>query len=176
MSIVAFCVAITAAVSRSRLDAVDTLLSWTIVYGLLLAAIIGVDVVLVAILGGLIDDRALLTAAVAIVFVAYAPARERLLGAVDRLVYGRRGDPFQVISSLSAGLESAETDEDQLEHAARSVAEAFASPYVAVSVDLADGARRTSSFGTPTGDPVVVPLVWLGEHVGELRMAPGRAH
>ena len=78
---------------------------------------------------------------------AGADAIGPMLGWVGRPVNGTRGDPHGVVSSLAGRLEDATDPDDQLMHVARSVALAFASPYVAVQVDQPDGRHLVASHG-----------------------------
>lgn len=168
------CTAILIAVTRFRLYSIDSLLSWTVLYGALTVAVIIVDVVLIALVGGLIGDQALAIASVVLVFVVYAPLRERMLGWAARLVNGRRGDPYGVVSSLAGRLEEATDPDDQLAHVARSIALAFASPYVLVQVDQPDGRHLIATHGWTSGATIPMPLSYRGERIGRLEMAPGR--
>ncbi|MFC0680556.1 histidine kinase [Lysobacter korlensis] len=171
---VAVCVAILFAVNRYRLASIDQVFSWTVVYALLLGSIVTVDVLLLAAVGHLIGEQTLAIASVVLVFLAYAPLRERVLGLANRLVNGRRGDPYGVMSSLARRLEDSDEADDQLRHIARSVASAFASPYVAVTIDQPGGERLTAVQGSRPEDPLVMPLSYRGERIGALEMAPGR--
>ena len=168
------CAAILIAVTRYRLYSIDSLLSWTVLYGALTGLVIVVDIALIALVGGLVGDQVAAIASVLIVFVLYAPLRERMLGWAGRLVNGGRGDPYGVVSSLAGRLEEATDPDDQLAHVARSVALAFASPYVMVQVDQPDGRHLVATHGWTSAITVPMPLSYRGELIGRLEMAPGR--
>jgi signal transduction histidine kinase len=168
------CWAILVAVTRYRLYSIDGLISWTVVYGILVGAVVTVDLILIALVGQLIGEQLVATASMIVVFAVYAPLRERLLGWVNRLVRGRRGDPYGVMSSLSLRLEDAIDTDDQLMHIARSVARAFASPYVRVTVDQPDGRRLIATHGEPVEPADAMPITYRGEAIGQIEMAPGR--
>jgi signal transduction histidine kinase len=168
------CWAILVAVTRYRLYSIDRLVSWTVVYGILIAAVVAVDLILIALVGQLVGEQLIATASMIVVFAVYAPLRERLLGWVNRLVHGRRGDPYGVMSSLSLRLEDAVDTDDQLMHIAGSVARAFASPYVRVSVDQPDGRRQIATHGEPLEPADAMPITYRGETIGRIEMAPGR--
>lgn len=168
------CASIVAAVTRYRLYSIDNLISWTLVYAILVVSVVAVDLALIALVGGLVSNQFIATLSVLVVFVAYAPLRERLLWAVVRLVNGRRGDPYGVISSLSRRLEGAEDPDDQLMHIARTVADTFASPYVSVSIAGGDGSRLVAVHGEPTSTAQAMPLTYRGKTIGRLELAPGR--
>ncbi|WP_168625739.1 histidine kinase [Cryobacterium sp. BB307] len=168
------CVAILVAVTRYRLYSIDNVISWTLVYAILVVSVVAVDLTLVALVGGLVTNQFIAMVSVLVVFVAYAPLRERLLWTVGRLVNGRRGDPYGVISSLSRRLEGAEDPDDQLMHIARTVADTFASPYVSVSIAGGDGSRLVAVHGEPTATAQAMPLTYRGKTIGRLELAPGR--
>lgn len=172
---VALCAAVFAAVTGHRTGDVDRLLTWTFVYTVLIGAVIAVDVAFVALWGQVIDDDRLMMLAVVVVLVAYAPARERLLSAAWRLVNGRRDDPYGVLSDLARSLEQARTPQSQLDHLARAVASAFASPAVDVNVMLRSGHTVSASYGTSTGSAHHLDLTFQGMTIGTMSVAPGRA-
>lgn len=162
------------AVTRYRLYAIDRLLSWTIVYAVLIAAIVVVDVLVVLAVGSAIDDRVAMLLAVVAVTVAYAPLRGRLFAFASRLVNGRRGDPYAVVSSLGDRLERSADTRSQLGDLASAIAEAFASPYVRVELDRPDADPLVAEHGARSADVVDVPIDHAGAVIGRIRMEPGR--
>jgi signal transduction histidine kinase len=78
------------------------------------------------------------------------------------------------VSGLADSLEHVDDPDDQLIHISRTIARAFASPYVAVRVDEPDGRRLSATHGSTDGPTVVLPLSYRGEAIGELEMAPAR--
>lgn len=92
------------AILRFRLFDIDVVISKTIVYGSLAAFIAVVYVGLVAGVGqlaGSIGTPALSAIAAAIVALAFQPARRRLQRLANRLVYGQRATPYEVLSDFS---------------------------------------------------------------------------
>jgi len=135
-------VAITVAVLRHGLLDIRLVVARGVVYGLLSALVLAVYALLVLALSGVAS--ALLVALLAL------PLRARLQVAVDRLLYGDRGDPLRVahrvggaLSDLSAGLEE--------------VRSAMRLPWVAV---LVGGADVLGSAGTR---PVEVSVLELSD-------------
>ncbi|MDQ4138434.1 MAG: histidine kinase, partial [Actinomycetota bacterium] len=169
-----FCWAVVVAVTKHNLYAIDRLLSWTLVYGIILGGVVLVDVALVALVGSVLDERTSAIVAVLIVTMLYAPLRERLFSLASRLVNGRRDDPYGVVSALATRLEESAESERQLEDLAHAVAEAFASSYVRVELDRPNGQRLVAESGTPGAGTVTLPLVYRGESLGRIEMEPGR--
>ncbi|QNO37571.1 sensor histidine kinase [Protaetiibacter sp. SSC-01] len=173
-AVAVMCVAVAIAILRYRLESIDRVIGWTILYGLLLVAVVLVDVALLAVVGGVLGENTVALVAAIIVLIASAPLREPLLAWITRIVYGRRGDPYGVVAGLADSLEHSDDADDQLDHVVRSVARAFASPFVAVRVDQPDGSLLSASHGTPQAETTILPLTYRGEAIGELEMAPPR--
>jgi signal transduction histidine kinase len=159
------------AVTRYRLYAIDRLLSWTLVYAVLVAAIVAVDVLVVLVIGSAIDDRVAMLLSVIAVTVAYAPLRGRLFSLASRLVSGRRADPYGVVSSLGARLESAADAGTRVRALADAIAEAFGAQYVRVELD---GGSLAAESGTRVADVVGLPIEYAGEQIGRIDMEAGR--
>ena len=162
------------AVTRYRLYAIDRLLSWTLVYGILVAGIVALDVVLALAIGGAIDDRVAMLLAVVAVTVVYAPLRGRLYALATRLVSGRRGDPYSVVSSLGDRLDRSADPRAQLAELAAAIAEAFASPYVRVELDRPGGEPAAADHGSARAVPEELPITHGGAVIGRILMEPGR--
>jgi hypothetical protein len=97
-------VAIGIAVLKYRLYEIDVVISKAVLYGSLAVFITGVYVGLVAGVGTLIGNRhsALLAAlAAAVVAVAFQPVRQWAGRLANRVVYGRRASPYQVLSDFA---------------------------------------------------------------------------
>lgn len=102
--------------------------------------------------------------------LALVPLRDRLEAVVQRVVYGRWREPYEVLSGLAAQLEAA-SDVDRLLEAA--VAQ------LGTELDLTDVSVRDASdqvlAGVEDGGDRAVPLLAYGTKVGELRFRnPGR--
>jgi signal transduction histidine kinase len=174
IAIALVCASVLIAVLRYKLYSIDRLLSWTLVYGALLAGVLLVDVALVTLIGAAIDERTTALFAVLVVTLLYAPLRERLFRLASRVVNGRRDDPYGVVSSLAGRLEEASDSAEQLEQVARAIADAFASPYVRVELDRPDGGMLASSSGVQRLETSTLPLQYRGVPIGRVVMEPGR--
>ncbi len=162
------------AVTRYRLYDIDRLLSWTIVYGALIVAAITVDVLLVLLVGGVLDDRVAMLIAVIAVTIAYAPLRERLFALAARAVYGKRSDPYGLVSALGDRLARSTDTAGRVEDLARTIAEAFASPYVRVEIDRHDDDPIAAEVGARGREITRVPIEYEGTQIGRIEMQPGR--
>lgn len=163
------------AILRHRLFDIDLLINRTIVYTALTAIVIALYVLVVGSLGVLFQARtnlAISLAATGVVAVLFQPLRERLQGAVNRLVFGERDDPYGVLSRLGAGLEGTLAPQAVLPTIVRTVAEALRLSYVAIVLGEEGDARPTAAFGHRVADPLPVPLVYQGKTLGHLLASP----
>jgi len=97
-------VAVAIAVLKYRLYDIDIVISKAVLYGSLAVFITAVYVGVVVGIGTLAGgrDRPLLAAvAAAVVAVAFQPARQRAGRLANRVVYGRRATPYQVLSEFA---------------------------------------------------------------------------
>lgn len=125
------------AVLRHRLWEIDVIINRALVYGGLTVGVVGVSALIVGGLAVLLEARGnwlLSLFAAGLIAVVFAPVRDRLQCAVNRLTYGDRDDPYRVISRLGARLESALAPDAVLPMIVQTVREALKLPYAAVAV------------------------------------------
>lgn len=118
--------AIGIAIGKYRLYDIDVVISRTFVYGTLAAFIGVVYVGIVVGVGYLLGagdqpNDALGVLATVVIAVAFQPLRRQIQRVANRLVYGRRATPYEVLSTFSQGI--AAVDPGVLTHVARSLAE-----------------------------------------------------
>lgn len=169
---IALPVAVAVAVLRYRLDDIDVVINRALVYGLLTAGVIGVYVLVVGYLGAALrrdDELAISLVATGLVAVLFAPARDRLQRAVDRLLYGRRAEPYTALAQLGERLESTLAPEAVLPAIVGTVRETLRLPYAAVR--LADDATPVEA-GARTRVVETLPLLHHGVPVGTLELGP----
>ncbi|MFN2466454.1 MAG: sensor histidine kinase [Candidatus Dormibacteria bacterium] len=122
-------VALGLAILKYRLYDIDVVINRTVVYGALAVFITAVYVAIVVGVGTLIGTQGrpnllLSIVATAVVAVAVQPVRERLQQFGNRVVYGRRATPYQVLAEFSARVADTYGGEDVLPHMARLLGEA----------------------------------------------------
>ena len=121
-------IAIGIAVFRYHLYDIDVVINKTLVYGSLAVFITGVYVAIVVGLGSLAQrgvgpSLTLSIVATAVVAVAFQPVRERVQRLANRLVYGRRATPYEVLADFAGRMAGAYAVEDLLPRMARILAE-----------------------------------------------------
>jgi len=160
--------AIGIAVLRHRLYDIDLLLTRTLAYGLLTAAFTVVYLAIVVGIGTLVGSPErpglLSIAATAVIAVAFQPARERSRRLANRLVYGKRATPYEVLSAFSRGVAGASTD-DSLLRMARLVVEATGATQATVWLRLGDVLQPQARW--PERRPLPEPVALEGRGVDE---------
>src|SRR5205807_5919139 len=107
---------------------IDVVINRTVVYGLLAGFITAVYVAIVVGIGAAIGqgsnpNLALSILATAVVAVAFQPVRSRVQRFANRLVYGNRATPYEVLSEFSSRMAGAYAGKELLPRMARILAE-----------------------------------------------------
>ncbi|GAY13142.1 ATP-binding protein [Pseudonocardia sp. N23] len=169
VSLVALAAAVLVAVTRHRLYEIDVVVGRVLVYGVLAATVIALDLAVFLGAGAALGDPMAAVVAAGVVAVAYAPLRSRIERVVARFAPGRI-EPYAVVADLADRLERAGDPAAQLADVARTVAMAVSSPYVRVELDRADGATVTAESGHPSPDVVVLPFAYREVPIGRLAL------
>jgi signal transduction histidine kinase len=167
--------AIGLAILRYRLWDIDIIINRTLVYGTLTVSVIGLYVLVVVGLGSIIQARGnllLSLLATGLIAMLFQPSRERLQQAVNRLMYGERDDPYKVISYLGQRLEAALAPQAVLPTIVETVTGALKLPYAAISLEQDGEDMIAASSGRAAGELTRLPLVYRGEPIGDLLLAP----
>ncbi|HEX6262586.1 MAG TPA: histidine kinase [Actinomycetota bacterium] len=183
------------AILKHRLYDIDVVINKTVVYGALAAFVTVVYVGIVAGIGSLVGSggNAFLTiVATAIIALLFQPARVRARHFANRLVYGKRATPYEVLSRLAQGMGSQYSADDALPSLARVLGEgtgaARAEVWLRVGSDLRPAASwpddvepRQRSIALADGDlpPIVgadltLPVKHEGEVLGALAISMPR--
>ena len=151
-----------------------------VVYGGLTVALTALFVgvyfaVLAALSGQLVAVRyrwvAVVVATVAV--LAAEPVRRRIQIRLERRFLGERGDPLGVLARLDAALSNGDEDENTVYATiTRTVAAAVRSPSVALALHRGPQIETVSVTGAEQDAALVLPLVYRGERLGEMRVSP----
>jgi len=162
-------VAIAVGVLRYQALGIEVVVRRTLIYASLTGLVLLVFVALVAGLARLLPSGPTpqLIAAV-VIAVGLAPARDRIQGLIDRLLYGERSEPWSALRRLGGpGNASPDLVTDVLAALAGGLHVAGA------RIEGPDGAPL-AGVGDCPDDAHAVPLVFAGEEAGTLRLAPRR--
>jgi signal transduction histidine kinase len=103
-ALVSLAAGISIAVLRFRLYDIDIVINKTLVYGLLAAFVTAVYLGIVVGIGALVGSRGSLVLSIiatALIALAFQPVRQRAQRFVNRVVYGKRATPYEVLSEFS---------------------------------------------------------------------------
>ena len=135
------------AILKHRLYDIDVLINKTLVYGLLGAFITVVYVLVVVVVGAFIGATELLSlVATAVVAIAFQPARERAKHTANRLVYGKRATPYEILSDFSQHVSETYAGEDILPRMARLLAEGTGASNATVWLRVGQEIRPVASW------------------------------
>ncbi len=159
------------AILRYRLYDIDLVLSKTLVFALLAAFITVVYIAVVAAIGSLTGASSLL--ATVIVAVLFQPARVWARRFANRLVFGERATPYEVMAGFSERVADAVSTEQVLPQMAEAAGVGVGAAEVTIRVALPDGGERVEhwqgpSAGGRTADPWTTTIVHQGESVATL--------
>ena len=153
-------VAIGIAVLKYRLYDIDLVISKAVLYGSLaifITAVYAALVVGVGALAGNTHSPLLAALAAAVVAVAFQPVRQRARRLANRIVYGRRASPYQVLSDFAQRIGGTYSAEDVLPQMAQIVAVGTGAKTVVVWLRVGDELRPEASSGEPVNaDPLPI--------------------
>ena len=170
-------IALVMGILRYRLWDIDVLISRTLLSVGLAAFIGSVYVVVVVLIGhglGPGGSAGLKILATAIVALAFEPVRERLGRFANRLVYGERATPYEVMAEFGDRLAGAISVDEVLPRIAEAAVKAVGGVAGQVTAFLPGGGSRTIQSprsSSQTSFPFVMPVMYHGEPVGEIAVA-----
>lgn len=170
------------AVGKYRLYDIDVVLSRTFVYGSLAifigAVYVGIVVGVSALFGSSDEPNVWLgIGATVVIAILFQPARRRMEKVANRMVYGRRTTPYEVLSAFSQGV--AAVDATMLSQAARSLAEGTTATAASIWVRRGDDVVPVASWpedSEPETGGVEAEITHEGENLGliTLTVPPGQ--
>jgi signal transduction histidine kinase len=142
---------------------IDVFISRTIVYGSLAVFITAVYVGIAVGIGTLVGsggkpNLGLSILATAIVAVGFQPVRERVQKVANRLVYGKRATPYEVLSQFSERVAESYASDDVLPRMARVLAEGTNADLAEVWLRSGDALQRAAVFPLQPSVPSAVHL------------------
>jgi signal transduction histidine kinase len=172
------------AILRYRLYDIDLVINRTLVFGALAAFITAVYVAIVVGIGALIGtagrpNLALSILATALVALAFQPVRDVVQRLANRLVYGQRATPYEVLAQFSDRVAGGYSSEELLPRMVQVVAQGTGATRVSAWIDV--GGALVPAATWPEGEPAVevasaslaVPVRYHGEDLGRLCISKG---
>ena len=166
---------------RFRLWDIDRVLNRTFVYGALAAFVTVVYVGVVVGVGRLVGARGnnvfLSIVATGLVAVAFEPVRGRVQALANRLVYGQRATPYEVLSDFSARMAEETVTEERLQRLAQLLAEGTAARRADVWLVVGNRLRPAASWPALAGDDAMAAasLRLVGDELPDLGPVTGCA-
>ena len=150
------------AILRYRLFDVDVVINKTLVYGALAVFITAVYVAIVVGLGAVVGTHQgslpLSILATGLVAVAFQPVRARMQRVANRLVYGERATPYDVLARFSDRVASTYATEDVLPRTARVIAEGTGAEAVEIWLRLGGELRPAASWPVEGASTASIPM------------------
>ncbi|HEY4868960.1 MAG TPA: histidine kinase, partial [Candidatus Dormibacteraeota bacterium] len=165
------------AVMKYGLYDIDVFISRTIVYGTLAAFITAVYVGIAVGIGTLVGsggkpNLGLSIVATAIVAVGFHPVRERVQRVANRLVYGQRATPYEVLSEFSGHVAETYSADEVLPRMARVLRDGTVAESATVWLRSGDQLRAAATDPATSEDPApltvvgnALPAIALGDRV-----------
>jgi hypothetical protein len=149
------------AILKYRLYDIDVVINKTVVFGTLTVVITAIYAAIVAGIGTLVGHKgSLLLAglAAAVVAVAFQPLRQRAQHLANRVVYGRRATPYEVLSDFSGRVAGTYATEDVLPQMAKILAGGTGATSAGVWLATGPELRLSAAWPEQTPGPGVVRL------------------
>jgi signal transduction histidine kinase len=163
--------AIAVAILRYRLYDLDLVIKKTLVFGVLVALLTAVSVLLVVVVGALVGRTGLLESresgfiyffTLGALIVPLWRLSKRL---ADRLVYGGRASPYEVLTEFSDRMADAYATDDVLPRMARIAAEAAGAEHAEIWLRIGNMVRPTGAWPEP---PATEPIRIAGDALPDL--------
>ncbi len=171
-------IAIGIAVLRYRLYDIDFVIRKTVIFAVLAAAIGIVYVAVVVGAGALVGSRSspiLSALAAAVVALVFQPIRVRARRLADRIVYGTRATPYELLTAFGEQLAGTYSAEDVLPRTARALAEGVGALRARVWLRVDDELRVVACWPPDAPedamDDLTTEVLHGGEPLGALSVA-----
>jgi signal transduction histidine kinase len=170
--------AIAIALFKYRLYDLDLIVNKAVLYVMLAAVFTIVYLAIVIGIGTLVGNRGnglLTTIAAVVIAIAFNPIRERLRGFANRVVYGKRATPYEVLSEFSENVAGTYSSDDVLPRMAEILATGTGAAEARVWLRLENELRPAASWPSDAAPASVVPANGevakfpTGEHAAEVR-------
>lgn len=144
-------IAVGLAILRYRLYEIDVVINKTLVYGSLAAFITAIYVGIVVVIGSLIGvgdepNLGLSIVATALIAVAFQPFKHRVQRLANRMVYGKRSTPYEVLAEFSSKMAGSYAQDELLSQMAATLADGTGAVSAHVWVKVGTHLRLAASY------------------------------
>jgi signal transduction histidine kinase len=149
------------AMLRHRLFDIDLVISRTVVYGVLAAFVTVMYLGIVVGVGAVVGSRQnllLSVVATALIALAFQPMRERARRLANRLVYGKRATPYEVMSGFAERMAGTYSLDEVLPRMARIAADGTGAERVEIWVRVGNELRLEASSRPGEDRPVLADI------------------
>jgi hypothetical protein len=160
--------AVTIAVFRYKLYEIDVVIRKTIVVGGLAVFITLVYVAVVGIVSSRLPSSTSSFVAAVLLALLFQPARERARRFADRVIYGKRATPYEVLTAFRGRMGGAYSTEDVMPRMAEVLAAGTGASSIRVLVRVGAGLQEAAATGEPEGGEHVTPVIHQGEELGQI--------
>ena len=157
--------AIGVAILKHGLYEIDVVIRRTLVFGALAAFITAIYVAVVVVIGAQATDADSLVpslVATAIVAALFQPIRRRVTKLANRLVFGKRAEPYEVLARFNDRVGAAYAASDILPRTARVIAEATGATHVEIWLETAGELSRAARW---PADGIETGREWRAEDI-----------
>ena len=164
LALIGLPVAITVAILKYRLYEIDLIINRAVVYTLLAGAVTIVYVAIVVGVGALLGSHGgpVLTIAAAVaIALLFQPLRQRAQAVANRIVYGERASPYQVLSEFADSMANTLPLEEQLDRMVALLASGTGATRAEVWIRVGPELRAVAAW--PAGAAMPPPLAGDGD-------------
>lgn len=162
-----------------RLYDLDLVINRALVYLVLTVCVISLYILVVGYLSvrfQVTQSLMLSLIATGLVAVLFAPLQGWVQRGVNRLMYGQRDEPYALLTRLGKQLAAALAPAEALSLTVETVGQALKLPFVAILLRHDDGDRVAAAYGTENSEVTRLPLMYAGQVIGALLVAPRTQH
>jgi signal transduction histidine kinase len=172
LSLLLIPVSVFAAMIKYRLWDIDILINRALVYAIITVLVATIYAIMVGFLESYLSEVGLTFISAVILVFVFLPIYHKVQQTVNRMLFGRRDDPYRIISKLSKRLGYAIESEDVLDTILDTVTQAFNVPHAEIHLNNDNGYEVSAVKGKPIGRPMVMPLLYKSEIIGQLLLSP----
>jgi signal transduction histidine kinase len=159
------------AILKYKLYEIDVVIRKTVVFTVLVVFLTVVYAVIAGAIGAIAGSASSTTGsflAAGALAVLFQPARERARRFADRVVYGTRATPYEVLTTFGERVGDAYSIDDVLPRMVRVLADGTGASSARVLLRVGAEMREVTAVGEPEGVEHREPVMDLGEEVGAL--------